>query len=215
MYLPEHFAQTDIAALHDTIASHPFGSLITHGSGGLDANHLPFELLRNAGELGVLNAHIARRNPLHEQVKDGAEVLVTFRAADAYVSANDYPSKQQTQRQVPTWNYMVVHAHGRIRFIDDEKFLRAVVGRLTRTHEASQPTPWKMADAPAEYLQDLLQNIVGVQIDITRLLGKNKLGQDEQLIDMQGAGQALARGVCGASQTIGGAMLALARLRES
>jgi transcriptional regulator len=214
MYLPEHFAQTDISRLHDTIASHPFGCLITHGVDGLDANHLPFELLRGEGALGLLNAHIARRNPLPEQVKDGDEVLVTFRAADAYVSPSYYPSKQLTQRQVPTWNYMVVHAHGRIRFVDDEKFLRAVVGQLTRTHEANQPAPWKMADAPAEYLQDLLQNIVGVQIVITRLLGKNKLGQDEDLTDMQGAGQALAAGAGGESQAVGCAMLALARLRE-
>lgn len=214
MYLPDHFAQTDIAQLHDTIASHPFGCLISHGPDGLDANHLPFELLRKEGELGVLNAHIARCNPLREALHDGDEVLVTFHAADAYVSPNYYPSKQETQRQVPTWNYIVVHAHGRIRFIEDEKFLRAVVGRLTRIHEAGQTTPWKMADAPPEYLQDLLRKITGVQIIITRLQGKSKLGQDEELRDMQGAGQALAQGTCPARSTIGRAMLELVRLRQ-
>jgi transcriptional regulator len=214
MYLPEHFAQTDISVLHDTITAHPFGSLITHGTSGLDANHLPFELLRNEGILGVLNAHIARRNPLCSEVSDGDEVLVTFRAADAYVSPHYYPSKQETQRQVPTWNYMVVHAHGQIRFIDDDKFLRAMVGRLTKTHEGKQPVPWKMADAPPDYLQDLLKNIVGIQIGITRLIGKNKLGQDEELKDMRGAGQALQRESFTDSHVIGSAMLELARQRK-
>jgi len=213
MYLPEHFAETRIERLHETIANHPFGTLITYGQSGLDANHLPFELLRNTGEFGVLKAHIAKRNPLREEVRDGDEVLVTFRAADAYVSPNWYPSKQETQRQVPTWNYMVVHAHGRIRFVDDEKFLRSVVGRLTKTHEANQSTPWKMADAPSDYLGELLQRITGIQIDITRLIGKSKLGQDEEVRDLLGAGRALSNAAASDAQDVGEAMLELARKR--
>jgi transcriptional regulator len=151
---------------------------------------------------------------LFSEVSDGDEVLVTFRAADAYVSPHYYPSKQETQRQVPTWNYMVVHAHGQIRFIDDDKFLRAMVGRLTKMHEGKQPVLWKMADAPPDYLQDLLKNIVGIQIGITRLIGKNKLGQDEELKDMRGAGQALQRESFTDSHVIGSAMLELARQRK-
>jgi len=179
--------------------------LVTNGKNGLDANHLPFELAPDVGESGALRAHIARANPLWQDVEDDAEVLVVFRAADAYVSPNWYPSKHESHRQVPTWNYIVVHAHGRIRFVDDEPFVRGVVARLTHTHEASQPTPWKMGDAPGDYLDTLLKSIVGVQIDITRLIGKSKLGQDEAARDIRGAGEALN---ASGNRAIGDAMLA-------
>jgi transcriptional regulator len=205
MYLPEHFNESRTDVLHACIAQHPFGTLITHGNSGLDANHLPFELAANEGEVGVLRAHIARSNPIWQDVANGDEVLVVFRAGDAYVSPNWYPSKHESHRQVPTWNYIVAHAYGRIQFRDDEKFVRGVVARLTRTHEAAQPTPWKMADAPADYLDALLERIIGVQIDITRLVGKSKLGQDEEARDIRGAGAAL--NACGNYQ-IGDAMLA-------
>lgn len=205
MYLPAHFNETRQDILHDCIARYPFGTLITHGKSGLDANHIPFDLAAEEGEFGVLRAHIARANPLWQDVENGDQVLVTFRAADAYVSPNWYPSKHESHRQVPTWNYIVVHAYGRILFHHDEKFLRAVVGRLTRSHEASQATPWKMSDAPKDYLDALLQRIVGVQIDITRLVGKSKLGQDEEARDIRGAGAALS--ACGKHE-IGDAMLA-------
>lgn len=205
MYLPPHFNESRTEVLHQCIAQHPFGTLITHGSNGLDANHIPFDLAPNEGELGVLRAHIARANPLWQEIEDGAEVLVVFSAGDAYVSPNWYPTKHESHRQVPTWNYIVAHAHGRIRFLDDEKVVRGVVARLTRTHEASQPAPWKMGDAPADYLDSLLQRIIGLQIDITRLVGKRKLGQDEEARDIHGAGNALK--ACG-KHLIGDAMLA-------
>lgn len=211
MYLPAHFNESRTEVLHECIARHPLGTLITHGQNGLDANHLPFELSANEGELGVLRAHIARANPLWRDVENGAEVLVVFRASDAYVSPNWYPSKHESHRQVPTWNYIVAHAYGRIRFHDDEKFVRGVVARLTRTHEASQPTPWKMTDAPGDYIDALLQRIVGVEIDITRLVGKSKLGQDEECRDILGAGQALKEG---GNHAIGDAMLADVRAKR-
>lgn len=193
MYLPAHFNESRSEVLHECIVRHPLGTLITYGKDGLDANHLPFELSANTGELGVLRAHISRANTLWQDVESGAEVLVTFRAGDAYISPNWYPSKHEFHKQVPTWNYMVVHAYGIIRFLDDEKFVRGVVARLTRTHEASQPTPWKMSDAPSDYINELLQRIVGIEIEITRLVGKSKLGQDEENRDIQGAGQALKK----------------------
>ncbi|WP_024303015.1 FMN-binding negative transcriptional regulator [Pseudogulbenkiania sp. MAI-1] len=205
MYLPAHFNESRTDILHECIAQHPFGTLITHGKSGLDANHFPFELAVNEGELGVLRAHIARANPLWQDVENGDEVLVVFRAGDAYISPNWYPTKHETQKQVPTWNYIVVHAYGRIHFHDDEKFVRGVVARLTRTHEASQSTPWKMTDAPRDYIDSLLQRIIGLQIDIARLVGKSKLGQDEVARDILRAGEALrARG----NYQIGDAMLA-------
>ncbi|WP_321815373.1 MULTISPECIES: FMN-binding negative transcriptional regulator [unclassified Paraburkholderia] len=207
MYVPAHFDESRPEVLHALIAQHPFGTLVTHGASGLDANHIPFELLANEGgpsTLGTLHAHVARANPLWQDVKDGDDVLAIFRAGDAYISPTWYPSKHETHRQVPTWNYVVVHAHGRIRIRDDEKFVRGVVARLTRTHEASEPKPWKMGDAPTDYLDTMLKAIVGLEIEITRLVGKRKLGQNKEARDIRGAAQALvARG----EEAIGGVML--------
>jgi transcriptional regulator len=191
MYVPAHFNEPRKEVLHAHIAQHPFGTLITHGKSGLDANHIPFELASDEGEWGVLQAHVARANPVWQDVANGDEVLVVFRAGDAYISPNWYPSKHEAHRQVPTWNYIVVHAHGRITIRDDEKYVRGVVARLTRAHEASEPQPWKMGDAPSEYIDTLLGMIVGVEIEITRLVGKSKLSQNKDVRDIEGAGEAL------------------------
>ncbi|AOJ16472.1 FMN-binding negative transcriptional regulator [Burkholderia vietnamiensis] len=204
MYVPADFAESNPDALRELIVQHPFGSLVTHGASGLDANHLPFELLPRDGGLGELHAHVARANPLWQEVANGDDVLVIFRAGDAYISPNWYPSKHVAHRQVPTWNYVVVHAYGRITVRDDEKFVRGVVARLTRTHEASQPLPWKMADAPKDYLDALLQSIVGLQIEITRLVGKRKLSQTKAADDIRGAADAL---IANGQVAIGDAML--------
>lgn len=191
MYLPADFTESRTDQLHALIAQHPFGTLITHGAGGLDANHIPFDLASDQGELGVLHAHVARNNRLWQDLANGDEVLVVFHAGDAYISPTWYPSKHETHRQVPTWNYVVVHAHGRITIRDDEKYVRGVVARLTRTHEAALPQPWKMGDAPREYIDAMLKAIVGVEIVITRLVGKRKLGQNKDARDIWGAGEAL------------------------
>jgi transcriptional regulator len=207
MYVPTNFDESRTEVLHDLIKQHPFGMLLTHGASGLDANHIPFDLDTLQGQMGVLNAHVARANPVWKDVSNGDEVLVVFRAADAYVSPNWYPSKHEFHKQVPTWNYMVVHAYGRITIRDDERFARGVVARLTRTHEASQPAPWKMTDSSKEYIDTMLKAIVGLEIDITRFVGKSKLSQNKEVRDMHGAGEALkAQG----DRLIGDAMLACA-----
>ena len=167
MYVPAHFEESRTEALHTLIAQNPFGTLVTHGQHGLDANHIPFLLLPEEGQLGV-------------------------------------------HKQVPTWNYRVAHAHGRITIRDDERFVRGVVGRLTRAHEASQPTPWKMSDAPADYIDELLKMIVGIEIEITRLEGKLKLGQNREVRDARGAGEALK---ASGERVIGDAMLACVAAR--
>ncbi len=211
MYVPTAFSESRREVLHPLIVRHPFGMLVTHGLSGLDANHLPFELAADEGELGVLRAHVARANPVWQDVADGDEVLVVFRGGDAYISPNWYPSKHEAHRQVPTWNYVVVHAYGRITIRDDEKYVRGVVARLTRTHEATLPQPWKMSDAPSDYIDAMLKAIVGLQIDITRLVGKRKLGQNKEVPDIEGAGEALrSRG----QFEIGDAMLAEAVARK-
>ena len=207
MYVPAHFDESRTEALHDLIAQNPFGSLITHGKSGLDANHIPFLLLPEEGKLGTLHAHVARANPVWQDVANSDQVMVIFRAGDAYISPTWYPSKHEAHKQVPTWNYRVAHAHGRITVRDDERFVRGVVARLTRAHEASQPTPWKMSDAPADYTDALLKMIVGIEIEITRIEGKLKLSQNKERRDIVGAGEALKTN---GERVISDAMLACA-----
>ena len=191
MYLPPHFEATDPASLHRLMRAYPLGALVIQGELGLDANHLPFEFDADEGEHGVLRAHVARNNPLWQEVKEGQEVLVIFRAAEGYISPNWYPSKQAHHQQVPTWNYAVVHAHGRIRVRDDARFVRRLLATLTRTQEAAEPAPWKMADAPRDYIEAMVQAVVGIEIEIDQLVGKFKLSQNKEKEDREGAIDAL------------------------
>lgn len=192
MYIPDHFAIKDIAALQRIMQLHPLGALVTKTPAGLDADHLPFEFDGTRGPCGVLSAHVARANPVWQHGRDGADVLVIFRASDAYISPNWYPSKHESHRQVPTWNYEVVHAHGRLTVRDDEDFVRGLVARLTRTHEAREARPWTMADAAPGYIDGMLKAIVGLEITITRLEGKAKLSQNRAARDRLSAADALA-----------------------
>ena len=203
MYLPQHFEQTRTEELHRVITEYPFGMLVSHGPQGLDANHLPF--LLDAKE-GRLLAHVARANPLWKELKDGDEVLVVFRAGDAYVSPNWYPSKHESHRQVPTWNYRVVHVHGKAMVRDDERFVRGVVARLTRAHEdhANPDKPWRMSDSAEEYIDQMVSAIVGIEIEIVRLVGKWKLSQNKEARDRVNAAQELRKR---GEETISGAML--------
>ena len=193
MYIPPHFSETRPEELARLIAQHPLGALVTQRPHGLDAEHLPFVFDARAGACGRLTAHVARANPLWQECAPDTPALVIFRAAEGYVSPGWYPSKHENHEQVPTWNYRVVHAQGRISVRDDEKFVRGVVGRLTRRHEASNNTqaPWKMSDAPPDYLQRMLGAIVGLEITVDRLEAKFKLSQNKQQRDRLGAVQAL------------------------
>jgi transcriptional regulator len=212
MYVPAHFDEPRTEVLHELIRQHPFGMLVTHGANGLDANHIPFELNAEQGGMGMLAAHVARANSVWQDVANGDEVLVIFRVADAYVSPNWYPSKHEFHKQVPTWNYMVVHAYGRITVRDDERFVRGMVARLTRTHEASQPLPWKMTDSPKDFIDSMLKAIVGLEVEITRLVGKSKLSQNKEVGDIRSAGETLsAQG----DRVIGDAMLACADAKSN
>jgi len=195
MYLPAHFAETRRDELHRIVRDHPLGMLVTHSARGLDADHIPFELDATRGEFGTLTAHVARANPLWTQIPDGAPVMVVFRGVQGYVSPNWYPSKHETHQQVPTWNYEVVHVHGVLRIVEDEKFLRGVLGRLTRKHESTEPKPWKMADAPRDYMERMLTMIGGIEVEVLRVEGKRKLSQNREARDVDGVVQALqARG---------------------
>ena len=198
MYIPAHFAIQDPQDIHAIIREHPLGVLVTQGAEGLDANHIPFELDASKGTSGVLTAHVARANPVWQQCKDGADVLVIFRGNESYISPNWYPSKHETHRLVPTWNYEVVHVHGWLTVMDEEKFVRGVVARLTREHESTEPRPWKMGDSPPDYIDQMIKAVVGIQIEIKRIEGKAKLSQNREPRDrLNAADTLLARGAVG------------------
>jgi transcriptional regulator len=192
MHIPPHFAVTQPELLHRIIRAHPLGALVTHGPAGLDADHLPFEFDPGAGALGTLSAHVARANPLWQRCPSGTQAMVIFRGAEGYISPNWYPSKHEAHRQVPTWNYEVVHAHGTLTVRDDERFVRGLVARLTRRHETAEQRPWTMSDAAPEYIDAMLRNIVGIEIVITALVGKAKLGQNKEARDRLNAADTLA-----------------------
>jgi transcriptional regulator len=206
MYLPDHFEQARDDELLRTIAAYPFGALVVSGPDGLDANHVPFLISEVKETPRKLLAHVARANPLLKESTDGDEALVIFRANDAYISPNWYLSKHEFHRQVPTWNYRVVHVHGTLHIRDDERFVRGVVARLTRIHEGQTgaPRPWKMTDSSAEYIDEMLSNIVGIEIEIKKMVGKWKLSQNKDENDrINAASELLKRG----EQEISGAML--------
>jgi transcriptional regulator len=206
MYIPPHFEEARLDELHRIIGEYPLGALVIKGPNGLDANQLPFKLDGASGERGVLRAHVARANPVWTEVRDGDDVLVIFRAADAYISPNWYPSKHEIHREVPTWNYQVVNVHGKIRIRDDERYVRGVVARLTRTHETKTDAgkAWRMADAPKEYIDGLLKAIVGIEIEITRIVGKSKVSQNREERDRVSAAEELGKR---GQQVISSAML--------
>jgi len=180
MYLPTYFKETRSEKLHALMREYPFATVIAQGEDGVCANHLPLELVGEA----QLHGHVARGNELAKL--DGAEILVIFRGPDGYVSPNWYPSKRETHREVPTWNYAVVHVHGRLRVTHDATWLRGLLERLTDRHEAGQPEPWQVSDAPEDHIEKMLHAITGLEIDIERIEGKFKLSQNHPAANRAG-----------------------------
>jgi transcriptional regulator len=179
MYLPSHFAEQRPDVLRKLVHDHPLGLLVTLADTGLQANQVPFFLDADpAGGPGILRAHVARANPLWREARADVETLVVFQGAQAYISPSWYPAKAEHGKVVPTWNYVTVQARGSLCAIDDAQWLRAFVGRLTQHHEATQPRPWAITDAPPEYIDSLLRAIVGIEIVLSSLVGKWKVSQN-------------------------------------
>lgn len=179
MYLPAHFSESRTEVLHALMRARPLATLVTPVAGGLDANHIPLHFSLEAGPLGTLRGHVARANPLWRECTPGVDVLAIFHGPDAYITPGWYPTKAQTGKAVPTWNYAVVHAHGALRAVDDPVWLRAHLAALTAQHEAASAQPWQIEDAPADYLEKMISAVVGIEITITRLTGKWKASQNQ------------------------------------
>jgi transcriptional regulator len=189
MYVPEAFHETDPDAVRALITEYPLATLVTHAADGtLTADHIPFLLDGSRGTHGCLVGHVARANPLW---RTPGPALAIFTGPDAYVSPNWYPSKQEHGSVVPTWNYAVAHAHGTLRTVDDPGVLLGIVGALTRRHEArvaarSGAEPWRVEDAPPDYIARMLRAIVGIELEIERLDAKSKLSQNRSEADRAG-----------------------------
>ncbi|MBD9588124.1 FMN-binding negative transcriptional regulator [Pseudomonas sp. PDM03] len=192
MYNPSGFAIKDLHELQQQILDTRLAVVITHDEQGLQASHLPLLFSPDQGPNGTLYGHFARANPQWKALQNGAEALVVFAGADAYVSPGFYPSKAEHGKVVPTWNYVAVHAYGTAEVFTDADRLLNLVSALTDRHEAGRDQPWTVADAPADYIDGMLKAIVGFALPIQRLKGKRKLSQNRSTADIAGVREGLA-----------------------
>ena len=191
MYNPAHFKEENPQALQDLLMQQPLATLVTLGSEGLHATHLPLLHDARAGGFGVLRGHMAKANPQWSDLKPEVLALAIFSGPQHYVSPNWYPSKAEHGKVVPTWNYVVVHARGPLRVIHDAAWLKQNVGYLTAIHEAGLANPWTPETAPAGYIDSMVKAIVGIEITIESLEGKWKASQNRPVPDRLGVIDAL------------------------
>ncbi len=201
MYVPKHFDQTRLDEQLALARAYPLATLVFQGPDGLIANHIP--LLSDA-TLSVLRGHVARANPLWRVIGAGLPALAIFHGPQGYISPSLYPSKQFSGEVVPTWNYAVLHVHGQLRAIDDAKWVRALVDTLTAQHEAARPLPWQLDDAPPAYAERMLRGVVGIELQVGRVVGKFKLSQNREAADQAGVQQALAATALGEFMAMSG-----------
>jgi transcriptional regulator len=183
MYIPKHFEETRVDALHAMIASNPLATLVTFADGRLNANHIPMIL---DAEAGILRAHIARANSLWKSFNKDVSCMAIFQGPAHYISPSYYPSKLETEKVVPTWNYAVVHVHAKLTVIDDAAWILNQITDLTSKQEAAREKPWKVSDAPPDYVEKLLGALIGLELKIERIEGKWKLSQNQKPQDHQG-----------------------------
>lgn len=191
MYIPNHFSAPDTAALHALIRAYPLATLVSMSEDGFNANHIPLRLDVTTGSQGTLAGHIARANPLWKDIARNNQMLAIFHGPDVYVTPSWYPGKAQTQRAVPTWNYVAVHAHGIVTMIEDRQWLRTHLSLLTADHEAQFKQPWRLEDAPADFIERLMTAVVGIEMKITHLTGKWKVSQNQSVENQAGVIQGL------------------------
>ena len=186
MYLPSHFKEERVEVMHRLIHEHPLGALVTLGPGGLNANHIPLEVDPEPAPFGALRGHVARANPVWREFSRDVEALAVFQGPQIYISPSWYQTKKETGKVVPTYNYLVVHAYGPLRAIEDTDWLRNFVKGLTTRFESGRADPWKITDAPDDFIERQLHAIVGIEIPVTHLLGKWKVSQNRPGADRDG-----------------------------
>jgi transcriptional regulator len=191
MYQPPHFREDDLAVQHALIKAHPLGLLVTFGSDGLEANPIPFVLEASASSLGTLKAHLSRANPQWRNFDPAQEALVVFQGPETYITPSWYAAKREHGKVVPTWNYAIVQARGRLTIRDDPDWLLQQITAMTEMQEGPRPEPWNVSDAPAPFVAAQLKGIVGIEIEITRIEGKWKVSQNRPEADRLGVSAGL------------------------
>jgi transcriptional regulator len=191
MYVPPHFREDRIEVLHEAIGGAGLATLVSFTGQGLIASHAPLLLDPDPAPCGTLIGHLARANPHARLVDPAVETLAIFQGPDAYITPSWYPTKQETGKVVPTWNYAAIHAYGTLEVFDDSDRLLDVVTRLTDRHEGSRAAPWAVSDAPADFVRGMLKGIVGIKLRVTRLEGKVKMSQNRPPADRQGVVEGL------------------------
>jgi transcriptional regulator len=186
MYIPKHYEETDVGVLHELILAHPLGAWVTHINGDFRVNHIPFLVDRSRGEHGILVGHVARNNNIHKLLAKSGNCVVIFQGSEGYITPSWYPSKHVHGKVVPTWNYAVVHVHGQPHVIEDRDWLLQHINQFTDTYEAGQVNPWKVSDAPCDFIERQISAIVGIEIKINKIVGKWKVSQNQRLPDKLG-----------------------------
>lgn len=181
MYIPKHFEVTDVDMMHGLIRDYPLATLVTTSVHGLNANHIPMHLAATPEPYGTLIGHVAKANPILEDINGEKQSLAIFHGPNTYITPSWYETKKEHGKVVPTWNYVVVHAYGRLQIVDDPKWLRAQIETLTDQNEAQFSESWAVTDAPVEFTEKLFESIVGIEMKITKLFGKWKVSQNQPL----------------------------------
>lgn len=187
MYIPSHFSETDLERVSEFIRANPLGLMVANVEGELVGNHLPFSMLDEKIQVGSkLISHAAKANPVWRLGESNEKVLLVFSGYETYISPSLYPSKQETHKVVPTYNYVSVHIYGRVRAIDDEQSKRQIVEALTNDMESDRQSPWAVSDAPEDYIKTMLANIVGLELLVEKIEAKWKASQNRPAKDRQG-----------------------------
>ena len=200
MYQPPHFREDRLEVQHALIGAHPLGLLVTAGPGGLLANPIPFVLEPEASPLGTLKAHLSRANAQWRDFDPDQEALVVFQGAQAYITPSWYEAKREHGKVVPTWNYAMVQAYGRMRIMDDPDWLLRQISALTALRESARPEPWAVSDAPAPFVAAQIKGIIGIEIDISRIEGKWKVSQNRSEADRRSVSEGLRQAEDSASR---------------
>ena len=191
MYIPKHFDEPRIEVMQALIRDYPLATLVTLSADGFNANHIPLHWVDDGSPYGSLRGHVARSNPMWVDFDRQTEILAVFQAANAYISPSWYATKQETGKVVPTWNYAAVHAYGAMQVIADAVWIRSQLEAMTVAQEAAFPEPWSVSDAPYDFTETLIGQIVGIEIAITRLSGKWKVSQNQPAANQLGVIQGL------------------------
>jgi transcriptional regulator len=193
MYIPRHNEEKRVPVMHALMVSQPLGTLVTLGTSGLFASHIPMILENDGSQFGVLRGHISRANTQWRDFVPTVDALAIFAGHQHYITPNWYPGTKEHGKEVPTWNYVVVHAYGPLKVIQDEHWLLTNVTKLTDIHEAGSPVPWKVSDAPQDFIKSQLKGIIGLELPIQRLEGKWKVSQNRTESERKGVIEGLTK----------------------